>query len=43
MPKISVIIPVYNMEKYVGACLDVHDYSRDRSVISHVNSACSVT
>jgi len=22
MPKISVIIPVYNMEKYVGACLD---------------------
>ena len=22
MPKVSVIIPVYNMEKYVGACLD---------------------
>ena len=22
MPKVSVIVPVYNMEKYVGECLD---------------------
>ena len=22
MPKISVIIPVFNMKKFVGACLD---------------------
>ena len=30
-PQISIIIPMYNVEEYVGECLDVDDCSTDNS------------